>query len=395
MLLEEGTVEIAGNLQLIGDGSELLFTPNGLLEDHTSYTVRISGIKDRAGNSLASTVESTFTTGNTIDTQAPTVEINPPSNRGRVAVNTLVTAVFSERIDPATVDNNAFYITDTVTNQRVDGALNWLNNNQTLNFIPDAAYWVGRQYRINLTDQIKDLFGNKLRSTSSVFTTAFTADNDGPVVVATSVANGWSDVPLNVRLNVRFDEAINSLSLTNLVLTDEDGKNVAVTRSISADRLVVTLQPRVSLEANSNYSLSINLIEDLSGNLLEQQQTLLFTTGATVDTQRGSVESITPTHNAKDVPLNAVIEFRVSEPIDPTTLSSHTVYLYNHTEERRVATDLVLSEQGRRVQLVPQSSLTAGHSYYVYIKSFYDLAGNLFNHRYHYHSYYYSLHCRR
>ena len=166
LLLEEGTVEIAGNLQLIGDGSELLFTPNGLLEDHTSYTVRISGIKDRAGNSLASTVESTFTTGNTIDTQAPTVEINPPHNRGRVAVNTLVTAVFSERIDPATVDNNAFYITDTVTNQRVDGALNWLNNNQTLNFIPDTAYWVGRQYRINLTDQIKDLFGNNNNSSA-------------------------------------------------------------------------------------------------------------------------------------------------------------------------------------------------------------------------------------
>ena len=85
LLLEDGVVEIAGSLQLIGGDQQLLFTPAALLKDYTPYTVKVSGLRDGAGNQQAQEYSFTFETGNTVDTVRPTVSaINPEIGRAHV-----------------------------------------------------------------------------------------------------------------------------------------------------------------------------------------------------------------------------------------------------------------------------------------------------------------------
>ena len=382
-LLELGTVEVAGTLQLVSGGTELLFRPTDLLKDFTSYTIRVEGVKDSAGNPLAAPYEVSFVTGNTVDTEKPTVaSVNPVNNSTNVPVNVLVNVVLSERVDPITVDDNSVYIIDTTTNQRIPGVVTLLPDNKTLTFTPVAAFLVGRQHRLVLTNQIKDLFGNTLNTRNFYFTTSFIADSSAPKIVSTSVTDGQVDVPRNARLRIRFDEAINSLSIKNISLTSA-GNEVLVDRSISADHRVVTLQPRLQLTANDSYQLNIDLLEDLSGNLLEQAQFISFTANNTIDTQIGGIAKVNPASNMRNLPLNMAIEFLVNERIDPTTLTSAGVYLQDQTESRRVPTTLGLSADGRRITMTPTTPLKAGHQYYYSFANYavYDLAGNRINGR--------------
>ena len=382
-LLENGVVEVAGTLQLAGDGSELLFTPTSLLKDFTSYTITVSGVKDRAGNPLAVDYVTSYVIGNTVETVRPTVTgTSPVNNSDNVPVNVLLKVVMSERIDPASVNENTFYIYDLFDGQIINGLVTFLEDNHTLIFSPNAALPVGHQYQLNATSQIKDLFGNALYYTSIYFTTSFKTDTTSPVILATTVNEGQTGVPKNALLKVRFDETISSLSIGNISLSS-GGVQVPVTRTISSDHSVITLQPKAQLLANTAYQLNIGPVADLSGNLLEQGRNINFTTGSAVDTQYGSILSYSPALWARDVPLNAVVQFYTSERIDPTTLTSGTVFLNNETENRRVPATLTLSADGRTGKLQPDQLLMAGHEYRArfgeYNYYLYDLAGNRIN----------------
>jgi hypothetical protein len=125
--------------------------------------------------------------------------------------------------------------------------------------------------------------------------------------------------------------------------------------------------------------LTVDGVQDLAGNALIAPHSVGFTTGSGVDVRGGSVQTYSPVYNASDVPLNAVIEYWLSERIDPVLLDSGRVYLQNLTENRRVPVDLSLDETGRRLSMTPQESLTAGHQYEArlsYGAYLYDLSGN-------------------
>jgi len=69
-LLLNGTA-VAGSVQLLANGNQVVFTPNGLLNDYTEYQVVVSGVRDLAGNPLATPVQFAYTTGNVVDTTPP------------------------------------------------------------------------------------------------------------------------------------------------------------------------------------------------------------------------------------------------------------------------------------------------------------------------------------
>ncbi|WDE04115.1 Ig-like domain-containing protein [Thalassomonas viridans] len=379
LLLEDGVVEIAGTRQLIGGDQQLLFTPSALLKDYTSYTVKVQGLKDAAGNLLAQEYSFSFVTGNTVDTVRPTVAaINPVNNAADVPVNASLTLIMSERIDPQTVTPDSFYVLDTSTNLRIDGLVDVKDDSQTLTFTPNAAFLVGRRHRVVLTSDIKDLFGNNKSGTSNYyFTTAFDADGVAPLVASVSIRDGQSEVPTNARFNILMNEAINGYSIKNIKIM-ANGVEVPSDRSSSNDLRLLTIKPKVSLDADSQYSLVVDGLADLSGNLLAQSQEFAFTTGAGADSQGGSWLSYSPANNALDVPLNTGISTEFNERIDPTSLNSNSYRLYNQTTGRNVPGQLSLSDDGLRVDFTPDS-LNPGHRYYVYISygtPLKDLAGN-------------------
>ncbi len=80
----------------------------------STYAVNVSGVRDRAGNPLAAQLAFSYTTGNVIDTTAPTISsANPASGATNVPVNAAVVIVFSEPVDPLTITEATFHVNDS------------------------------------------------------------------------------------------------------------------------------------------------------------------------------------------------------------------------------------------------------------------------------------------
>ncbi|WP_427007783.1 peroxidase family protein [Pseudarthrobacter sp. H2] len=142
--------------------------PNGSLANDTKYTVTLSGIRDLAGNTMATTTWS-FTTG-----PGPTITATTPvSGATAVRRNANVTATFSEAI-------TGFAVAGKVRIERVSNGVpfssavsfNALTRVLTIN--PTGSLVANTQYRVTITGGttgVRDLAGNPLTTRVWTFTT--------------------------------------------------------------------------------------------------------------------------------------------------------------------------------------------------------------------------------
>ncbi len=377
----DGTFEVAGSLRLASSNTQILFTPNELMLDFTNHIIQVTGVRDEAGNPLAD-FESTFETGNLIDLERPQiVDSNPVTNAVGVPVNTLPSMVFNEPIDPDSVNDSNFFLYDTVLRAAVAGNFEISDDKMSITFIPNTQLLVGRYYYLRANSTITDLFGNQAFTTLRYFTTGFENDIDGPEIMATTVADEATDVPTNVLLNVRFNEAVNPLSISSIRLVDSLGEPVFTSKAVQSNRQVVRLTPATPLQPNTSYQLQIDGVEDLGGNLIPRASFIDFTTGAGVDDARGNLVKRSIPTGARNVPRNARFIAELDEPIDPTTiqLGTNSLRLYDITTGTNVPATFSLSDDRKTVELIPNEELKPLRRYYWYMgysPYVYDLAGN-------------------
>jgi hypothetical protein len=390
MLLKDDVTQATGVLSLISSNTEILFSPTGLLQDNSDYTIRVSGVKDDAGNVLADDFITTFTTGNCVDLDRPTViDISPLNTATDIPVNSLVTVILNEPIDPTTVTEDTMYVIDQASGQRIGGILQVADNKSAITFTPNVPFLVGRRHYVYITAGILDLFGNALIGTSRYFNTSFEPDGDGPKIVSTTIDDGFTGLPINGKLAVLFDEPINALYLNQIQLQTTLGVEVAVTRQISTDRRRVNLSPVQNLPPNEDYVFLIDGVQDSSGNLLTNSHSVSFTTGEESDTETGSatVWSI-PVNNTLNVPLNPLLSVTFSEPLDPTTINDNSFRLWDNSTGLNIKVTRTLSDDGKTLTLVPSELLRENRRYYLYVSystHLTDFAGNFIaqnNYRY-------------
>lgn len=389
-LTDDTDTLVSGALSLVSANTEILFNPSGLLKDTTEYSLEISGIRDDAGNPMIGMVSSTFTTGNCVDEERPTVIDSSPVNAGvNIPVNAKINVVLSEAVDPDTVTDENFYVFDSTTNQRIGGIIELTDDNSGISFTPNAPLLVGRRHYIYTTSGILDLFGNTMVFSSRYFNTAFDTDGVGPVVTLTSIDDGATDVPLNAKLAVRFDEAVSALFINGIQLHDMDGVEIPVVRTLSSDRRRVQLAPVQPLDEMTSYDLVIDSVQDLSGNLLANRQVVGFESGTESDTTAGTaVRWSIPVNNTQNVPLNPLLQVTLSEPVDPTSISSSTFRLWDNSTNLNVDGSWTLSDDGLTLTFIPDNELRENRRYWLYVgysPYLTDLAGNFIaqnNYRY-------------
>ncbi len=112
-------------------------------------------------------------TGGGADNTAPTVlSTVPADNATNVAAGVVVTATFSEPVDPATLDNTSFFVSDGVDN--VVGTRSVVDN--TIRFTPTAPLSDNTVYMATVTTAVTDIAGNPLAADLVwTFTTAVAA----------------------------------------------------------------------------------------------------------------------------------------------------------------------------------------------------------------------------
>jgi len=98
-----------------------------------------------------------FDTGECIDTTSPSVILTSPAgNATGVSVNTLITAMFSEALDPSTINTSTFTVNGVI------GTVNY--SGTTATFTPSGSLNENTTYTATITTGVRDNAGNAMAS---------------------------------------------------------------------------------------------------------------------------------------------------------------------------------------------------------------------------------------
>ena len=204
------------------------------------------------------------------DMVAPTVTSTTPAAGPLKGSAAMVTATFSEPIDPASVQAGTLTVTDG-SNTAVPGGVQLSAN--VLSFTP-AQPWVSGSYTVQLTTDVQDLFGNPLASARSWH---FTIDATAPVALSVSPASGATLVDLATPIVLTFSEPPASESVTSYSVQLMIG-STPVASTIAVAGNTVTLTPTQPLSRGSTYTVSVSGVTDQVGNPMGQNFSSHFQT---------------------------------------------------------------------------------------------------------------------
>jgi hypothetical protein len=214
----------ANGTQVVGavsySDNTMIFAPDTNLTAVTKYTATITTGVQYANETPPLTVDYvwSFTTGASLDTVAPTVtSTNPDANVTDVPLNRSVSALFSEELNPTTVNPATFTLAYDANGTQVDGNVSYASN--TMTFVPTSNLDINTTYTATITTGVTDLADNNL-----------SADYIWSFTTGTTVAAG----PAPVNLGTAGDLAIltkSGISTTgNTVVTGDIGSSpVALT----------------------------------------------------------------------------------------------------------------------------------------------------------------------
>jgi len=249
------------------------FTPLSVLEMDTAYTATITtGVKDRAGNTLAGDYAWLFTTGSVSDTTPPeVVSTTPEPDASNVAINTSISAMFSETVNVSTITEDAFTL--ATGGEYVSGGISY--DGTTVTFAPDLNLSMSTTYTAVIGTGITDLSGNGLAAEYTwSFTTGSTSDTTAPIVFSTNPADGAVDVPVNTLLTATFSEEMDASTATNATFTVS-----GVTGTVVYSNDTATYTPFADLSLETSYTATVSTgAEDLAGTPLASPYTWSFTT---------------------------------------------------------------------------------------------------------------------
>ena len=279
---------VAGSVSYDVATKTATLTPDSELTHDTTYTVTITtDVENLNGISLQSDFIWSFTTGSPPDVTAPAVNSTDPSNSAiSIPINTTVSAIFSEDIDPSTIDVTTFTV-----NNGVSGVVSYDVGTKTATITPSANLAYSTTYTATLTIGITDLALNPLQTPYSwSFTTGAAPDTTPPTVDSTSPADNETDVPLDSFISVIFSEDMDPATIDSNSLHLDNG--VTSTVSYDAGTRTATLTPSANLDEETTYTLTVTTgVQDVAGNTLQADAIFSFTTISESEEDSGSSSS--------------------------------------------------------------------------------------------------------
>lgn len=271
-----GGAAVAGAVTYVATGSIATFTPSAPLAGLTQYTATISHTASSLVDTpMASNYVWTFTTGAAPNTTQPTLVSTLPVNAANsVPINQAVSGVFSQSMDPATINGTTFTLT-APGGVAVAGFVSYAAIANTATFTPTANLLSSTVYTATISNGAENLAGLGLAAGQApnpwTFTTAAAPDTTKPTILSTNPAAASASTPLNATVNATFSEAMDPLTLTTntFQLVDASGATVPATVSYHPTSDIATLTPLTNLTANTTYTATVTTgAADLAGNSL-------------------------------------------------------------------------------------------------------------------------------
>ena len=361
--LLDGTTPVDGTVSYVGVTAT--FTPIDILDQNTLYTAVITAeVSDLAGNKMAEEYVWSFTTGSVIlDTISPTVISTIPDDGDiDVEIDTNVSAVFSEAINPLTINDETFTLQNGIV--MIDGEITKSGNTVTFNSTNDLE--PGTEYTATITNNVTDLAGNAMKEN---YVWKFTTASEAvlPTIISSIPLDKAENVVLDIDISAEFSKEMNDLTITDLTFLVTDDLLAPVDGAVAYDALTktATFNPDSDLNSDTEYTVTITIgVESTTGIAMDLDYIWTFTTDAAP-----TVISTIPLDMAEDVALDTEITAVFSEEMNGLTITDLIDVTFTVTESGITPVDGVVSYDAltKTATFNPDSDLETDTEYTVTI----------------------------
>jgi hypothetical protein len=341
-----GTTPVAITVACAGSG--VTITPGSSLLYSTEYTATISvAAEDLAGTPMAMLYQWVFYTVPGPPPPPTVISTIPIDLAVGVPTNQVLSATFSEAMDPATI-NSATFLLKVTGGATVNGVITYAANGSVATFTPNEPLLPTQNYTANITVGAMDLNDDAAVTPYQwTFTTAAAPLVIPPTVISTipvtpdptsnPVVPEDVTVPINQIVSADFSEAMNpttivsaNFTLTYLVAGVPTPVSGLVAYAGIGNQLVFV--PSANLLPGTTYTATISTgVQSLTGVAMATPYTWIFKTSAAVVTSGPEVELTVPASGATGVDLNQAVSATFSEAMNPLTLTNATYQLYTGT----------------------------------------------------------------
>jgi hypothetical protein len=306
-------VAVAG--AVVYSGVTATFTPADDLAYNTTYTATITnGAATSGGANLLGNFVWTFTTIAGASPVPTVVSVVPANGAVSVPVSQVLSATFSEAMNPANISATTFTV--SANGVAVPGTVTY--SGEVATFTPSASLANSTVYTATITTGATSEAGIPLAAN---YVWSFTTIAPTPAVTAVVPANKAASVPIAQALTVAFSEAMspNTLSAATFTVTGPGG--VAVSGAVTYSGLVATFTPSANLAHSTSYVATITTgATSVAGIPLAANYVWTFTTISPTPT----VTTVIPANGAVNVPVSQVLSATFSEAMNPANISATT-----------------------------------------------------------------------
>lgn len=307
--------KITGTITYNELDSSLNFVPTYKFTPNTTYTGTVeTTVKDLKGNALQTPYIWSFSTGAVI---VPTVlSTDPANNDTGVALNKIITAVFSVPMDSLTINTTTFTIRQGLT--PVAGTVSYTGTTAT--FIPVVALISNLTYTGTITTGATSKDAVSLLA--NYVWTFKTGSIIAPRVILTDPLNLATNVSLSKVIGATFSEAMDPLTISTSTFTLMNGVT-PVSGVVNYSGVSATFTPTINLIAGITYTATVTSgAKNVAGVPMANNHVWTFTT-----LSAPTVILTDPLNLASGVALNKVIAATFSQTMDPATITTSTFTL--------------------------------------------------------------------
>lgn len=303
---------------------------------------------------------------NTNVSPSPTVSINEPAdNATNVALSAIITATFSDTMNPSTINTSTFTVKQGDTN--IAGTVSYTGS--TASFVPSVPLKQNTTYTVTISTGIKNTIGEALENNYTYsFTTVVVPDNTLPIINSTFPLDNDTNVAQNKLIAVDFSEKMDATTINDLTFTLKQG-NTVVPGTVNYTGTTATFTPTNVMDAGTTYiALLTKDAKDLAGNALAADKEWSFSTE-----EAPLINSISPLNNATNVERVALISVIFNKIMDASTINASTFTF----KQGNTVIPGAISYSGKTAIFNPTNALAANTIYTVLITNgAKDIAGN-------------------
>ena len=252
------------------NGDRITVTPSSALPGNTTIYLQVSGVRDLAGNAVNYS-NTWFRTAAAADTTPPTViSVTPGNGMTGVGLNASVVITFSESVNPATVNNNAFAL--FANGSRFGGVSSISVDNRTV--VLNGGTLPGSSViTVAVTSAVRDLSDNPLADFSTTFTTASGFDTSRPSIVGQRPGNGASGVMAATGIVLFVNEPLLPSTIDGALHVSQNGVVVGGTVHVSGTGQTLHFQPDAPWTPNALIQVFLDAsATDANGNRVHAYQ---------------------------------------------------------------------------------------------------------------------------